>query len=74
MFSSIFARGSSDAIVFGASDVAVKASTHQFGSRTVPARPFLPVTPDGQVSMEQGPAMTWYERLMKRIVTYVEGK
>ena len=37
----------------------------------IPARPFLPLNPAGEPSFEAGPARTWKDRLMERVVRYI---
>ena len=73
MKSSVFARAiGGTRIQFGSSDKAAKVNTHLFGSKDVPARPFLPVDESGTVDFESGRARTWRERLVARIRRYIE--
>lgn len=67
---SIVASASDSAITFGVSGPAERyAGTHQFGTRTVPARPFLPVTDE---DFQTGPIGAWWERLRERVLAYVK--
>ena len=74
---SVKARATKTGMRFGSSDVEGKSMAHQFGVNKLnrpflPARPFLPVLPDGSIEMEAGPAKTWRERAEARIKVWVE--
>ena len=66
---SAFARGTSQGVSFGAG--ASYGPFHQFGTRRVPARPFLPVTQSGEF-MRSGPAATEVAAIRRAIVEYLK--
>ena len=47
------------------------AGHHQFGTFKIPARPFFPLTEDGEV-MDEGPIAGEWERYEEMIATYIE--
>lgn len=47
------------------------AGFHQFGTTTIPARPFLPFTEDNEV-VSEGPAAKEFVRYAEMIATYIE--
>lgn len=66
---SVSARGTAEGVMFGAG--ASYGPFHQFGTRTVPARPFLPVTPSGQF-MRSGPAATELAAIKRAFIEYLK--
>lgn len=66
---SVSARGTTTGVMFGAG--ASYAPFHQFGTRRVPSRPFLPVTPSGDF-MRSGPAATELAAIKRAIVEYLK--
>lgn len=67
LISSIAARVETGAVVVEAMSGHAKA--HQFGTRHVPARPFLPVTKRGP--LRSGPGGVWWRLLPRRIAAFV---
>jgi len=47
------------------------AGPQQFGTKTIPARPFLPVTGSGEF-MNAGPAEAWLDEAAEMIADYIE--
>ncbi len=46
------------------------AGFHQFGTRYIPARPFLPITAQGELTMA-GPAKTVFDRIFRSVGNYI---
>lgn len=46
-----------------------RAAIHQFGTRHVPARPFVPVTRSGR--MASGPAGAWWASVPRRLAAFI---
>ena len=72
---SIATRGESKAVVFGVSGPAASyAPYHQFGTRKIPRRAFLPVDQSGTPQFEAGSARKWIARTMTDVLKYIAGK
>jgi phage gpG-like protein len=47
------------------------AGYHQFGTRRIPARPFLPITKSGQLMDSANPARVVFERIWRDVGSYI---
>lgn len=67
-----FAKAKGDRVAFGVGGSRARiAPYHQFGTSTIPARPFLPMDRAGKPTFRSGKARTWYTRQMRRVARYV---
>lgn len=66
---SISARAGKRTVRFGTN--VPYAPVHQFGGEHIPARPFLPVTPGGEL-MDTGPAGAEFDAIREAIVRYIQ--
>ena len=72
---SIATRGEAKAVVFGvAGSAASYAPFHQFGTRKIPRRAFLPTDASGTPQFDGGSARKWIERTMREALDYIAGK
>lgn len=46
------------------------AGFHQFGTRRIPARPFMPITAQGELTMA-GPAKLVFDRISRQVGNYI---
>lgn len=47
------------------------AGFHQFGTRRIPARPFLPITRAGELTDDAGPAKLVFDRIFRSVGNYI---
>ena len=47
------------------------AGFQQFGTRYIPARPFLPITRDGQLTDDAGPAKLVFDRIAAQVGSFI---
>ena len=78
---SVNTSANNDIITFGISGAPTTyGGAHQFGtsnagkgrSTTIPARPYLPLTQQGS-DFSSGRARVWFDRMMKRVRSYILG-
>lgn len=73
MMNGVFSKAADDGVTFGAN--AIYAGTHQFGSapNSIPARPFLPVLPDGSTSFPPGtPAGELFQEIEETLMDFLD--
>lgn len=73
---SVNASATSDGVRFGVAGAPARyGAVHQFGSSSVPRRPFLPVDTQGRPSFVRGPAKKWLEAFRRAVVEFIlEGR
>lgn len=78
LYQSIGARAGKTSLFFGlyakggmGGNLRMKLDVHQYGTRHVPARPFLPLLPDGTPYFGDGPAAKWHARMVERVQRYI---
>lgn len=65
---STYARGGARTIYFGTN--IGYAGFQQFGTRRIPARPFMPITAQGELTMA-GPAKIVFDRISRQVGNYI---
>lgn len=69
---SIATRGEKQGVVFGVSGSAGEyAPFHQFGTRQIPRRAFLPTDEQGRPVFDSGSARKWIEQTMRAALDYI---
>jgi phage gpG-like protein len=66
---SMYARGGARSIAFGTNTG--YAGFQQFGTRYIPARPFLPITSSGELTTSSPPAKTVFDRISAQVGNYI---
>jgi phage virion morphogenesis protein len=69
---SVATRGEKQGVVFGVSGSAGEyAQFHQFGTRKIPRRAFMPTDASGKPVFDSGSARKWIEQTMKAALDYI---
>lgn len=69
---SIAVKGEKQAVTFGVSGSANQyAPFHQFGTKRIPRRPFLPTDEAGKPVFDGGKARQWIQRTMTEVLDYI---
>ncbi len=59
-------------VVFGVGGTAAGyAPFHQFGTKHIPRRAFLPTDAEGNAEFRRGPARRWLDRTMQRVLRFI---